>query len=403
MAGEPLTCAAPGLPSYDEALGRLLGAVSPLEAEAVGLEAGHGRVLAQPVFAARARPAAALSAMDGYAIASSDLLAMRDGLKLVGAAYPGAPFVGRLQPGQAVRVTTGATLPDRADRVIVDEATSAAGGEVRLVAWPGDKAHVRPAGSDFSAGAPLLPVGSVLGPGAMMAAAAAEATTLTVVRRPRVRLLVTGDEIAPPSDAARRTPDSVSYGVAALIQAWGGEVVDRTYCKDVGEILLDAVRRQATHADVLVIVGGASRSERDLGRSAAGQAGATLLFEGVRMRPGKPVWAAVLADRLIVGLPGNPTAALVAARVLLAPAIAALAGRDARAALDWSEDDSVLVPAAAADRDLFLLAERRADGTVIIDKQEASGHAALTRANALVHLRQDGADRTADPAMCLPL
>jgi molybdopterin molybdotransferase len=390
-----VSCALECLPTYDEALGRLLAAAPDLGCEPVALEEADGRVLAHCVLAPRSRPVAALSAMDGYAIRSADLPAMAQGLTLAGASYAGGA-ARALAPGQTVRVTTGGAMPAGADRVIVDEVVEVADGAVRLMAAPGARRHVRPIGSDFQAGELLAAAGTRLTAPALMAVAAGEAAVIQVVRRPRVGLVLTGDEIVAPAACAGapdRVPDTVSFGVAALVRAWGGVVVGLRRCHDRLEDLSGELAALEGRTDLVVVIGGASKSERDHGRSAAAAAasGAAFLFAGVAMKPGKPVWAARTGGRLLVGLPGNPTAALVTARLLLAPLVAQMSGRSASEALRWTPV-AVEGPPAAADRDLFLTARGAALGLQPLGRQEASGQRDLALVTALVRRRPGVAD-----------
>jgi molybdopterin molybdotransferase len=383
-----VSCGLEGLPTYDEALEQLLAAAPGLGCEAVALEEAEGRVLAHSVLAPRARPAAAVSAMDGYAIRSADLAPMAQGLTLAGASYAGG-VTQALAPGQAMRVTTGAPMPVGADRVIVDEVTEVSDGVVRLVGAPGGRCHVRPIGSDFEAGAVLASAGTRLTPAALMAAAAGEAGVVQVVRRPRVGLLLTGDEIVAPAacaDAPDRIPDTVSFGVAALVRAWGGVVVGLGRCRDRLEDLSAQLAAFEDRTDLVVVIGGASKSERDHGRAAAAAAGAAFLFAGVAMKPGKPVWAARTGGRLLVGLPGNPTAALMTTRLLLAPLVAQMSGRPASEALRWTPA-AAEGPPAGPDRDLFLTARHTAHGLELLGRQEASGQRDLALVSALVRFR----------------
>lgn len=381
--------------SYDEALARLLTGIAPLEAEAISLDVTHRRVLSAPILAPRNRPVFSLAAMDGYAIRDEDLERMRDGLEVVGHAYPGALSCTMLKPGHAVRVTTGARLPVATGRVVLDEIVAIAGDRVRLVGKPCAKPHIRLAGSDFLRGDVLVPSGTVMAPATIMAAAAAEASTVWVHRKPRVAILVTGDEIVAPGDCSTRpdrTPDSVSHAVAAMVRAWGGEIVSRTACADDCNALADRMEDLPARCDVIVVIGGASGSERDHARAATRRCGGQPLFAGVAMKPGKPVWAARRTPETFVGLPGNPIAALVTARILLAPLVAALSGMGATTALNWR-------PPGAGDEfigtcsDVFVLAHRGPNGVQANARRESSSHAGLQTANALV--RRNGSNDAA--------
>ncbi|HEY1930099.1 MAG TPA: molybdopterin molybdotransferase MoeA [Caulobacteraceae bacterium] len=363
---------------------RLLAAASVLEPEEISLEAAAGRVLAAPVIAPRNRPARDLSAMDGYAIAGSPPEPGAE-LAVIGHAWAGRPFAGRLAAGQAVRITTGAPMPSGAERVIVDEAVSVEGSLVRVTRPSGEKRHVRPIGSDFRAGDVLVAAAARLTPPALMAAAAAEASRVLARREPRLAILAVGDELARDERCGDDAiPDSASPGIGALAQAWGAWVVRRRRCGDDANDLATAVRELLAGCDVLAVIGGASGSERDLTRAAAGEAGAGPLFAGVSIKPGKPAWAASTGARLVVGLPGNPVAALVAARLLLVPALVKMAGGDPSATLAWRRGPTTAALAATGERETLILAEASGGSVTPLDRQESASHAQLARLTALI-------------------
>jgi molybdopterin molybdotransferase len=382
---------------YEHALASLLGLASPLPAESVGLMSARGRVLAEPVVAPRSRPTHDLSAMDGYAVRAADLALMRTGLPIVASLYPGAGTDISLGPGEAARITTGARLPQGADRVVMTEEVVADGDQVTLIGEVGWRDHVRRQGSDFGRGDILAPSGAVLGPAALMAAAAAEATYVRVHRRPTVMLIVTGDEIADADTAGfdpYKIPDSLSAALAAQVEEWGGQVVERIACADRREDLARLLEEARERSDIVVITGGASGSERDLARPAAIQAGASVLFAGVAMKPGKPIWAAERHGQLIIGLPGNPIAGLVTGRLFLAPLLASLDGRGAASALAWQMGQVQEAVAVGGAREQFLLARSRPGGRVSVHQRaESSIRADLVELDVLARIAVDDAAR----------
>lgn len=400
-----MSCGHDPLIAADDALVRLLERVVPLATEVVALDGAVGRVLATPAIAPRSRPTRALAAMDGYAIREADLEPMRVGLKLAGASYPGDAELSGLSAGLAIRITTGAPLPPGADRVVMSEQVTVEGDRVRLIRPAGAKSHVRAIGSDFGAGDVLAPAGVVLTPAVIMACAATEASLVEVVRRPRVALVVTGDEIASPQACAAapdRVPDSVSFGVSALARTWGAGVVTRHACPDDAGALLTLLRALEGLCDIVVLIGGASGSERDHARGAAAALGARPLFAGVAMRPGKPVWAAALDAGYILGLPGNPTAALVTARLFLAPLVARMSGRGADPRLAWRVARLAGAAPLAMDREVFLLGRSQGDTAVALARQDSSGHSSLASADVLIRTPAD-ARRAGWPAEVLIL
>jgi molybdopterin molybdotransferase len=384
---EAADCDVGGLPRWETALARLLAAATVLEPEEIPLEVARGRVLVAPVIAPRNRPARDLSAMDGYAIAGS---APPPGAELpvIGRAWAGRAFAGHLAAGQAVRVTTGAPMPSGAERVIVDEAVSVQGSLVRVTRPSGEKMHVRPIGSDFRTGDVLVAAATRLTPPALMAAAAAEASRVLVRREPRLAILAVGDELARDERCGDDAiPDSASPGIGALAQAWGARSVALRRCSDDANDLTTAVGEFLQGCDVLAVIGGASGSERDLTRAAAARAGAGPLFAGVSIKPGKPAWAASTGARLVIGLPGNPVAALVAARLLLVPTLVKMAGGDPSAALAWRAAPTRANLGATGERETLILAETAGGSVTPLDRQESASHAQLARLTGLIRRR----------------
>jgi molybdopterin molybdotransferase len=381
-----LPCASDHLIGYDQALAALLSHAVPREVEIISLDDADGRWLARPIVAPRDRPTAPLSAMDGYAVRDWDPSGPDDHLRLIGVSYPGAPFESALRPGESVRVTTGATLPIGADRVIVDELVQVGAGVIGLTGCPGRKPHIRPAGSDFHAGEILVPAGLRLTTPTLMAAAAAEADRVSVIRRPRVAIISTGDELVAPGAPApaHSVPDSVSPGVAALTRQWGGEVVARRRAGDTAGALAAIFDEVSRSCDLVVVIGGASGSERDQARASIFAQGAAAIFQGVALKPGRPAWAARASEGLVIGLPGNPFAAFVAARLLLAPVIAQMAGDAAANALGWREGPLLEPLGPGAQSDLILAADRTPDGLRVHRVQDSSAHRSLARLSALV-------------------
>jgi molybdopterin molybdotransferase len=313
--------------SVDEALTRVLAAVTPLKAETVPLVAARGRALAAPLLAAHAQPPFDASAMDGYAVRSADL-EEETTLRLVGTAQAGQRFAGMVGPGQCVRIFTGAPLPIGADAVVIQEDVTANGNEIAFNT-PVEAGHyVRARGSVFAEGASLLPTGTVLNSARLGLAALANRKTVTVFRRPRVALLATGDELVPPGSPLG--PDQIvdSNGIS-LVALFGGlaEVEDRGIVRDTPAATEAALARALdSGADLLVTTGGASVGERDYVQQALKQLGVSVDFWQIAMRPGKPVMFGRRGSTLVFGLPGNPVSALVTAALFVLPVLRALAG-----------------------------------------------------------------------------
>ena len=379
---------------FDDAAALVLGLAQPLEAEDALLVDACGRVLAAPVTAFADAPWRAVSAMDGYAVRDADLAVLPARLPIVDTIYAGRADPAPLLPGTCARIFTGAPTPEGADRVVVQEQVTQDDGHAVFSTAPGKGRHVRERGSDFRAGDVLLKAGATLTPQAMVAAASADQDRVNVVRRPRLMVVGTGDELAEPG-LARQTPgaipESVSFGVMALARQWGAEVVGRRRAPD-DPAALEAVAAQALSlADVVVVTGGASVGERDHARAMFGPSGLDLVFSKVAIKPGKPVWIGRAGGRLVVGLPGNPTSALVTARLFLAPLLHGLAGGEPRTALAWAWAELAGDVPATGERETFLRGRRLADGRVMPASNQDSG-AQKTLADSDVLIRRRAGD-----------
>ena len=379
---------------FDEACVSVTALARPLGVERVLLDEAAERVLAAPVIAPRASPARDTAAMDGYALRQEDAVADRR-LAVVEEIFAGGRPRATIRPGECARIFTGAPMPDGADRVVVQEIVLREGDTAVLNETPGAARHVRAAGSDFAAGQVLIEAGRTVTSGAMVAAAAADQTTVEVWRRARLSILCTGDELAPPGLAALTAgaiPESVSYGVAALGRSWGAEVVSRRRLKDDPDDIAEAARAALAESDVVVVCGGASVGARDHSRGVFDRIGMETVFAKVAIRPGKPVWMGRLGNRIVVGLPGNPSAAMVTARLFLAPLLAGLTGRSAALAWAWTARPLAEAVEAAGDRETFLLGRESGAGVETVGRQDSAGQAALARADLLVR-RRPGAPR----------
>ncbi len=374
--------------SVEDALTRMLAGLSPLEAERVAIEAAHGRVLAEDLAARLTQPPFNASAMDGYAVRSADVASLPATLRVVGVAAAGSGFERRIGKGEAVRIFTGAPVPEGADTVVIQENTEEADGLVRIVEAEPER-HIRPRGQDFREGEVLLPAGTRLGPRELMLAAAMNHAELPVRRKPRVAILATGDEVAPPGSALG--PDqivsSVPYGLAALIEAEGGEAMRLGIARDDAESLT-TLARSGRAADILVTIGGASVGERDLVARALASEGLELDFAKIAMRPGKPLLYGRLGTQRLLGFAGNPVSAFISAHVFLRPMLRRLLGRVERNRLLPEAVAGAALPA-NGERQHYLRAvsEWREDGTRIViplASQDSALSADLARADCLI-------------------
>ncbi|MEW6596537.1 MAG: gephyrin-like molybdotransferase Glp [Pseudomonadota bacterium] len=321
------------LMSVEAARAAMLAEVPGVVAETLPAEAALGRVLAEDVRAERDQPPFAASAMDGYAIAIGPPPALsppandQRKYRVIGESAAGHAFTGALKPGEAVRIFTGAAVPEGADLVAPQEIVARDGDRISLTEATHPGRHIRPRGGDFPAGEVLLQKGQRLDPWRLSLAAAAGRAKLTLARRPRVALLTTGEEIVAPGTELRldQIYDSGTPALAGLLAQWGGELVATRRAGDTEAAILDAV--QGLDVDLLITVGGASVGDHDLVKPALGQLGLDIGVESVAVRPGKPTWFGQLKDgRLVLGLPGNPASALVCAELFLKPLVLAWQG-----------------------------------------------------------------------------
>jgi molybdopterin molybdotransferase len=311
-----------------EARARMLAQIGALEPEQVRLDQALGRTLAEPIHALRSQPPFDASAMDGWAVRRADA---KPGarLRIVGESAAGKPYPRSMGPQEAVRIFTGAPAPDGADQVVIQEEAQREGDVVVLSMTPSPQpGHIRPRGGDLAQGVRILTAGQILNPWRIALAAAGGAQTVSVRRRPKVAILVNGEELAAPGATPEpwQIFDSAGPGLAALVDAWGAEARRLPPARDDAAAIAAALRD--VQADLIVVIGGASVGDHDLVKPALSQLGLALAVETVKVRPGKPTWFGALADgRRVLGLPGNPASAFVCAQLFLQPLIRAMLGQ----------------------------------------------------------------------------
>ncbi len=313
--------------SVEEARKRITAALPRLGSETVALSEACGRVLAEDVKARRTQPPVAVSAMDGWAVRNADLGNGETRLRIIGESAAGNGFAGTLGPGQAVRIFTGAPVPAGADTIVIQENARREGDFLITDDTPAAGKFIRPAGLDFSAGDTGIAAGKRLSAADIALAAAMDVPWLNVIRRPRIALLATGDELVRPGEPLG--PDQIvssnSYGLSALVRRFGGDPIDLGIARDNRSSLL-RLAAAARGADMLVTLGGASVGDHDLIRSVLGREGDGIDFWKVAMRPGKPLMFGQVDGIPLLGLPGNPVSAMVCAIVYLDAAIRAMMG-----------------------------------------------------------------------------
>jgi molybdopterin molybdotransferase len=308
-----------------EARSRVLEAVGRLPAEPVPVADALGRVLAEDVESPISVPPFDSSAMDGYALIAGPAAE----LELIAEARAGHPAEVPARPGAAIAISTGAAVPEGATAVVPVERTEPAGAGVRVPDTQAG-ANIRRAGEDIAAGETVLRAGEALEPAALGVAASVGRAALSCARRPRVALLVTGDELTDPGEplAPGGIYSSNGYALAGQVERAGATLATRARVADTAQATRSALGSALDEADVVVVSGGVSVGPHDHVKPALAELGVEQRFWGVSLRPGKPVWFGTLGDKLAFGLPGNPVSAMVTFQLFVRPALAALQGAD---------------------------------------------------------------------------
>ncbi|TDL81611.1 molybdopterin molybdenumtransferase MoeA [Palleronia sediminis] len=387
----------------DEALDLLRARLSPVAGrETVPAVGADGRILAADAVARRANPPGANSAVDGYGFAHEATGAGPQHLPLIaGRAAAGAPLAGAVPRGQAVRILTGALIPEGVDTVVLEEDTRTDGTAIAFNGPVKRGANTRRAGEDVDAGAVLLPAGHALRPADLALLAATGVAEVEVFRRLRVGVLSTGDELGAPGvdpDPAV-TYDANRPMLLALAARWGHEPVDLGHCADDRDALRAVLDGAGT--DVIVTSGGASAGDEDHVSALLGETGSLAAWR-IALKPGRPLALGIWKGRPVFGVPGNPVAAFTCALIFARPALSLLAGGGWRAPL------AMTVPAGFAKRKKagrreFLRARLR-DGRAEVFASEGSGRiSGLAWAEGFVELPDGPAEiAPGDPVRFLP-
>jgi len=381
--------------SVEQARDRILAAVSPLEAETRPLLEALDHVLAEDVVSSVTVPPAANSGMDGYAVRAADTVGAGPGtpvlLAVLGTAAAGHAFGDPVGPGQAVRIMTGAPLPPGTDAVVRFEDTGeAAPGQVAIYAAVRPGNYVRPAGQDIRAGEVVVVRGTLLRPAHIGVLASVGRAEVRVIRRPRVGVLATGDELVPVGEPLQpgQIYNSNTYSMAAQVTVAGGIPVLLGIARDTRSDLTACFRRGLeARVDLLITSGGVSMGDFDVVKDVL-QAEGRMDFWRVNMKPGKPLAFGHLGPVPHLGLPGNPASSMVAFQQFARPAILKMRGLTG---LDSPTVEVIL------DEDVPALPdERRQYVRVVVEAREGEWHArfsgsqdsgvltSMARANALV-------------------
>ena len=316
--------------SIDQARAHILATVRRLETERVPILQALQRVLAEPVVAGRDIPPLTNSAMDGYAVRGADVAQAPARLQVIGEVAAGHVSTATVTPGTAVRIMTGAPLPAGADTVVRFEDTTSGDGYVEVQPPYRMGKNVRQAGEDVRAGQTVLTPGCALRPQEIGMLAAVGRSEVAVYRRPRVAILATGDEVVPPGQtpAAGQIWDSNSYTVAAQVQSYGGLPLLLGTVRDREELVREKMRQALSHqADLIITSGGVSVGDFDLVKQVMSAEG-EMHFWSLNMKPGRPLAFGLVGGVPLLGLPGNPVAAMISTALFAYPAIRKMQGFD---------------------------------------------------------------------------
>lgn len=317
-----------GLLALEQALQRMLALVSPLaQTEIVSLEQAAGRITATDITSPLDVPAFANAAMDGYAVRMADLAQSDALLPVAGKAFAGNPFAGEWPAGSCIRIMTGAPVPPGTEAVIMQEYAVAEANGVRFTHPVKAGQNIRLAGEDIQRGARVLPAGCVLGPARLPLLASLGVADVTVIRRLRVAIFSTGDElqrIGQPLQAGQ-IYDTNRFAVRLMLEKLGCDILDLGIIRDDPVALRDAFQRADSKADLVISSGGVSVGEADYTKQILDDIG-DIHFWKLAIKPGKPFAFGKLRQAWFCGLPGNPVSAAVTFYQLVQPLIAQLSG-----------------------------------------------------------------------------
>ncbi|MHA3914165.1 molybdenum cofactor synthesis domain-containing protein [Halovulum sp. GXIMD14793] len=379
----------------DEALARLRDGLTCIAgAETVPVGQADGRILAEAAVAARSNPPYANSAVDGYGFAADSLPGGAEiSLPLMqGRAAAGVPFEGSLPAGQALRILTGAMLPEGVDTVLLQEDAEVDGAVLRFAAGLKPFANTRKAGEDVLEGVEVLPAGHRLRPADLALLTALGCSTVSVRTPLRIGVMSTGDELVQAGEVplAHQIFDANRPMLSALIGRWGFDLVDLGQAPDRAEAVTGMLADAATRCDAILTSGGASAGDEDHVSAALKAHGAIETWR-IAVKPGRPLALGVWDGTPVFGLPGNPVAAFVCALIFVRPALCLMSGQG------WCEATAQTLPAAFAKskkpgRREYLRARRVAGGVEVFQSEGSGRISGLSWADGLVELPDDALD-----------
>lgn len=310
------------LMSAEDALDCILTKLRPVVGtDTVAVQDADGRVLGEDLKSTINVPAFDRAAMDGYAVRSADL-AEPAMLRIVGSAAAGKAFKGTIKAGECIEIATGAPMPKGADAVVMVETAQLVGNalSVRIPVHPWD--HVGRRAQDIGKGEIVLRRGTIMGPGQIAAAAVIGKARIKVMRRPKVLIFTTGDEVVAPGKAlkASQVYDCNSYAMLTIARRHGADVTYRPNVPDTLQALKKVIGEAAKKFDMVVFSGGTSVGQRDFAAEAVDSLG-KVHVHGVAIKPGKPVLFGTVGRCGVFGMPGYPTSCLLTAKIFLAPAV----------------------------------------------------------------------------------
>lgn len=388
--------------TVDEARALLLDLVQVGDIEEVPLAQAAGRLLASDVSATRDQPPFAASSMDGYAVKATEV-EQHAMFKVIGEAAAGHGYDGVIGAGQAVRIFTGAPIPQGADFVVIQEDVERKGDLITISDNPGAKDNIRPAGVDFRVG-DCITAPRLLRAEDVALMASMNIPLVPVRRKPIVALISTGDELVMPGEAPG--PDQIiasnTFGLKALFEHHGAHIRVLPIARDT-VASLETTFDLAKGADLVVTIGGASVGDHDLVEQTTQQLGMERSFYKVRMRPGKPLMAGRLAGAAMVGLPGNPVSAMVCGYIFILPMLRKMLGQDEQA-------DALMTAPLSHDiaqngpRQHYMRARVERGQITVFDNQDSSLLSVLSQSNALaVRLPDDPARKAGENLYYLSL